>query len=267
MRSFLQSFLHRHPLSLVCFLAFTTGAALAFAGGAPPPPQALAAVPPPSSAWWIALLLTLAPVLVASLITRLTPYPRARGVVAALQVVGDVLSFLQHRDSPGVVQLPLVQRSTPPPELGPQRDAGSTSAVALLAVFVGAALLLAGCGTFLDSFKQTVAGSASAVEVASQQLRAQARVRAAAITADASARGDRAGGEKALADLQRQVSAAQVAISIAKGVVVEGQALEVALEAGTASKDAIGPWASLVGTTLAEVRKAVAALSVSGGGR
>lgn len=53
-------------------------------------------------------------VVLASVATRLTPYPKAGGVVTALRVVLDVLSVLTHKDSPGTLQLPLVQRSKPP---------------------------------------------------------------------------------------------------------------------------------------------------------
>lgn len=56
----------------------------------------------------------IATVVVASLVTRLTPYPRAKGFVAGLQVVLDVLSVLTHRDSPGTLQLPIVHRSKAP---------------------------------------------------------------------------------------------------------------------------------------------------------
>jgi predicted lysophospholipase L1 biosynthesis ABC-type transport system permease subunit len=56
----------------------------------------------------------IAAVVVASLITRLTPYPRAGGVVTGLRVLLDVLSVLTHKDSPRTLQLPLVQRSQPP---------------------------------------------------------------------------------------------------------------------------------------------------------
>ncbi len=62
-------------------------------------------------------LVPLALVLVASLVTRLTPIPQARGVLPALQVLGDLLSVLQHRNAAGVLQLPLVQVSQPPPGL------------------------------------------------------------------------------------------------------------------------------------------------------
>jgi hypothetical protein len=62
----------------------------------------------------IATWLPVAAILLSSVATALTKYPKAEGWVAGIQKVLDVLSFLTHRDSPGTLQLPLVQRSAPP---------------------------------------------------------------------------------------------------------------------------------------------------------
>lgn len=87
------------------------------------------------SAWPIwAPILT---VVIASLVTRLTPYPKAGGVVTALRVVLDVLSVLTHKDSPGTFQLPVVQRSQPPEgklELPPPSVPPVVALLALLAL-------------------------------------------------------------------------------------------------------------------------------------
>lgn len=88
----------------------------------------LACAPPgaPSlvSAWWAQLhgwlvehpleALGLALYLLINVANRLASYPRASGVRAVLLVVIDWLSFLPHRDSPGLFTVPLVGRSTPP---------------------------------------------------------------------------------------------------------------------------------------------------------
>lgn len=51
-----------------------------------------------------------------NLINRLSAYPRAKGLVAALKVVCDLVSVLPHRDSPSIFTLP-GQRSAPPPDV------------------------------------------------------------------------------------------------------------------------------------------------------
>ena len=79
-------------------------------------------------------------VLLASLVTRLTPYPRAAGVVTALRVVLDVLSVLTHRDSPGTWQLPLVQRSAPPPGTAPAAAPEVPPAALVLALLLAPSL-------------------------------------------------------------------------------------------------------------------------------
>lgn len=45
---------------------------------------------------------------------RLAAYPRAAGARAVLLVLIDWLSFVPHRDSPGLFTVPLLARSTPP---------------------------------------------------------------------------------------------------------------------------------------------------------
>jgi len=50
--------------------------------------------------WLAPLALLILTTLVASLITRLTPYPKAKGFIVFLQVLADLLSVLQHKDSP-----------------------------------------------------------------------------------------------------------------------------------------------------------------------
>lgn len=81
----------------------------------------------------------------ASLITRLTPYPKARGAISVLQVLLDVVSFLQHRDSPGTYQVPLLQRSVAPgAAVASPRLVDTMKFVPLLWLPL-AALSLAGC--------------------------------------------------------------------------------------------------------------------------
>lgn len=131
----------RPLFGLTSYLAILLTAGIA---QAPPGPEAAAAVTWPAlllAAW--PYLLPLAIVLIASLVTRLTPYPRAAGVVTGLRVLLDVLSFLQHRDSPNTWQWPIFDRSTPPaglelppvPEL-PRAAGGAAFALALLSAWM-----------------------------------------------------------------------------------------------------------------------------------
>ena len=75
-------------------------------------------------AHWPVILAILVTIVIPSIITPLTRYPKAKGVVYVLKVFLDILSFLQHKDSPGTWQAPLLQRSSPPapeePKLAPK---------------------------------------------------------------------------------------------------------------------------------------------------
>ena len=52
-------------------------------------------------------------VVLPALITGLTPYTKAKGVVTALRVVLDILSIVTHKDSPGSLKLPLMRSPEP----------------------------------------------------------------------------------------------------------------------------------------------------------
>lgn len=52
-------------------------------------------------------------VLIPSLITALSPYPKAKGVVAFLQAVLDRFSGLTHPNSPGTLKLPFTRSRKP----------------------------------------------------------------------------------------------------------------------------------------------------------
>lgn len=96
----------------VCLLAWT----LTAHGQSTAASQPLAAG---GAATWLkahsTCILGIAVVVLPALITALARYPRAKGLVAVLQVACDVLSILTHKDSPGTVKLPLT-RSQPPVE-------------------------------------------------------------------------------------------------------------------------------------------------------
>lgn len=57
---------------------------------------------------WLAVLIVVLP----SLVTALTRYPKAAGALAVAQGVLDRLSVLTHHDAPGTLKLPLL-RSVP----------------------------------------------------------------------------------------------------------------------------------------------------------
>jgi len=59
---------------------------------------------------WIAGILLVA---LPGLITALAKYPKAKGVVAALQVALDFISILTHKDSPNTVKLPFTSSKPP----------------------------------------------------------------------------------------------------------------------------------------------------------
>lgn len=58
--------------------------------------------------------------ILSNLATRLSKYPRAKGLVTAIRVVLDLVSVLPHKDSPDLFTLP-GKRSSPPtvPEVQP----------------------------------------------------------------------------------------------------------------------------------------------------
>lgn len=97
-------------------------------------------------------ILALAIVVIPALITGLSSYPQARGVVTWLRVVLDVLSVVSHADSPGTFKLPIVQRSQAPGEKDSKQLADSakdlaSGARALLPIALASAALLAGCAS------------------------------------------------------------------------------------------------------------------------
>lgn len=64
-----------------------------------------------------AALPVLVPILIAllpSVITALTPYPQAAGVVRYLKLGLNLLSLLTHYDSPGTLKAPLTVSAPPP---------------------------------------------------------------------------------------------------------------------------------------------------------
>lgn len=62
-----------------------------------------------NSAWLVPLVVGV----VSSLITGLTKYPKAGGVVAALQLFLSVFSAVTHKDAPGTFKLPLTPTTKP----------------------------------------------------------------------------------------------------------------------------------------------------------
>ncbi len=110
--------------------------------------------------YWNYFAINIAPWLVVagipSLITALTKYPQAGGVVKALQTILDLLSALTHKDSPGTLKLPL-SVSTPPmieqDAAAPARSTqphGRVDVSLLLAlsgflIALGIALVMSGC--------------------------------------------------------------------------------------------------------------------------
>jgi len=76
------------------------------------------AAPAPSwlAANWPWLLSTFGPVLIASIINAVSQHPTkdTPKIVAALKFVNDLLAAIPYKNSPGRVQLPLVQVSKPP---------------------------------------------------------------------------------------------------------------------------------------------------------
>ena len=80
---------------------------------------------------WLGPLLV---VLVSSLVTALTKYPKAE---TWLHVALDVLSFLTHKDSPGTMKLPLLSRSKNPNVSSPSKPAAVGGAAASIAILVG----------------------------------------------------------------------------------------------------------------------------------
>lgn len=99
--------------AVICALFFFLFAMPAFAQAGPATPGLLAQL----LAWALAYPLSaigLAIFILANLVTKLSAYPRAAGLVSVLKVVCDTISCIPHRDSPGLFTLPLLGRSKPP---------------------------------------------------------------------------------------------------------------------------------------------------------
>lgn len=120
---------------------------------------ALAAGPSsqPTVAWWVPLLAWLKlnwvkivlGLLIPSLITALTPYPKAKGLVAFLQALLDRLSIFTHYDSPGTLNWPGV-RSKPPKNHTPS----SPPPVVTMLLIGALALSSTGCCVFKGNCKE-----------------------------------------------------------------------------------------------------------------
>lgn len=113
----------------VAGLAIFIACAASASTGLPLPAEVLPAgavvapvVASPTAGAWMAAnwpwVLPLAIVVLSSLATGLSKYPRAGGVVTALRVVLDVLSVVTHKDSPGSLSVPGLRSRPPgPPDL------------------------------------------------------------------------------------------------------------------------------------------------------
>lgn len=115
-----------------------------------------------------------------SLITALTAYPRAAGVVKVLRTLLDLASVLTHKDSAGTLKLPLTKSAQPasmvPPPLpsAPGSSSGHASTSVMIAIVAGAvsiglACLLSGCAggpVFGSCLKNVAAPDAEAVVTA-----------------------------------------------------------------------------------------------------
>jgi hypothetical protein len=74
-----------------------------------------------NAAIWIPLFL----VVLSSIATGLSNYPKASGAVTVLRKIMGWLSFAQHYDSPGSLKLPIVQPPEPPAVIGVWLGGGS----------------------------------------------------------------------------------------------------------------------------------------------
>src|SRR5262245_36513476 len=93
-----------------------------------------------------------------SLITGLTPYPKAQGIVSALRAALEVLSWLTHRDAPGTFKLPGTCRVPKAPVIplkapakGKRRPGFKAFCVALVALSA-----VQGCSWWNDKGKPVV---------------------------------------------------------------------------------------------------------------
>jgi hypothetical protein len=97
---------------------------------------------------WPAILVA-ALIIIPALITGLSQYPKASGAVKWLRVVFDLLSVVQHADSPGTFKV-LGKRSRPPvgqevTSRGPKAPPATPPTAVLVLAFLAASLISA-CG-------------------------------------------------------------------------------------------------------------------------
>jgi hypothetical protein len=100
-----------------------------------------------AAVWYAYFIAHVAPILLAStipsLLVALTPYPKAGKFLKALSVIGQMLSFLTHKDAPGTLKAPLTAKLDHGAPSKP-RGAGLTAiALAFLMVLPGCAWLKA----------------------------------------------------------------------------------------------------------------------------
>lgn len=98
--------------------------------------------------WLIPLIMTLIP----TLITALSKFPQANGVVKVLQIIFDFFSILTHKDSPGTLKMPFT-RSKPPGWTKPEKGTRSMPPVAGVILIPVLCLTLSSCCVFRGDCK------------------------------------------------------------------------------------------------------------------
>ncbi len=100
------------------------------------------------------LWIPIAIVILASLVTGLSSYPKASGAVAILQRLVSLLSLVQHFDSPGSLKLPLALPAAPAVVGSPVKAASTSprgSVVLIILVIIGVVALIGGAGAVVES--------------------------------------------------------------------------------------------------------------------
>jgi hypothetical protein len=109
-------------------------------------------------------------VLIPSLITGLTPYPKAGGAISFLRLALNVLSVLSHHDSPGTFKLPLTVSKTPDSVTGRVVDLDPPQGFVRLPLLAAVAILALAFAAFAapnpEALKDAVAADPGAVQPA-----------------------------------------------------------------------------------------------------
>lgn len=215
-----------------------------------------------ATAWW-QVWAPVAVVVLASVVTALTRYPRAAGVVPLLQVLLDLLSVLAHRDSPATTKLPGTRSPRPDSAQDAPPPSSGAAGPALLLLATTALLGASACAPGLDGYRQAIGNAANVSASVADTVRQVSTAR------EQQARAELAAGRPAAevaAELQpwrRAIDDARVALAGLDVTLTAAQGAIALADTGQRSDVDVGALVAQLVAQALDVQRLIAALSSS----